>query len=178
MDYRALTVSAILATGLAGLAPICRADIVASEDGIAVRDAGVAAPARGMTMTQVASKFGDPVTKVPAVGKPPISRWEYSGFVVYFERDHVIHSVVSGSGAESPGAESPASASTASVAPAPAAPVDAPAASSLPAAPSSSAAASSLPAAPDSSAASSPPAAPSSPSASSALAESEAPPST
>jgi hypothetical protein len=172
MDYRALTVSAILATGLAGLAPICRADIVASEDGIAVRDAGVAAPARGMTMTQVAGKFGDPVTKVPAVGKPPISRWEYSGFVVYFERDHVIHSVVS-AGAESPGAESPAAASTPPApAPAPAAPVESPAASSLPAASSSSAAASS------SSAASSLPAASSSPSASSAPAESQAPPST
>jgi hypothetical protein len=42
----------------------------------------------------VAAKFGTPVTKVPAVGKPPISRWEYPGFVVYFEADHVIHSVV------------------------------------------------------------------------------------
>jgi hypothetical protein len=131
MDYRALTVSAILATGLAGLVPICRADIVASEDGIAVRDAGVAAPARGMTMTQVASKFGDPVTKVPAVGNPPISRWEYPGFVVYFERDHVIHSVVSGSATpESPGATS----GPAAAAPAPAAPGDdAPAAPSAPA---------------------------------------------
>jgi hypothetical protein len=108
MDYRSLTVSAILATGLAGLVPICRADIVASENGIAVRDAGVAAPARGMTMAQVASKFGDPVTKVPAVGNPPISRWEYPGFVVYFERDHVIHSVVSGPPPAAPGDDAPA----------------------------------------------------------------------
>ena len=127
MDYRALTVSAILATGLAGLVPICRADIVASEDGIAVRDAGVAAPARGMTKTQVAAKFGDPVTKVPAVGNPPISRWEYPGFVVYFERDHVIHSVVSGSAAAE-------SSGPAAAAPAPAAPGD-----DAPAAPSASA---------------------------------------
>ena len=117
MDYRALTVSATLAiTGLAGLAPICRADIVASQDGIAVRDAGGAAPARGMTMSQVANKFGAPVTKIPAVGNPPISRWDYPGFVVYFERDHVIHSVVSEA---APGDAAPAAA-----APAPAAPVD------------------------------------------------------
>ena len=116
MDYRALTVSAILAIGLAGLAPICRADIVASQDGITVRDAGVAAPARGMTMSQVANKFGAPVTKIPAVGNPPISRWDYPGFVVYFERDHVIHSVVSEA---APGDAAPAAA-----APAPAAPVD------------------------------------------------------
>ena len=108
MNYRALTVSAVLATGVVGFAPICRADIVASEDGIAVRDAGVAAPARGMTMAQVASKFGDPLTKVAAVGTPPISRWEYSGFVVYFERDHVIHAVVSASAPPDPsGAASP-----------------------------------------------------------------------
>jgi hypothetical protein len=108
MNYRALTVSAVLATGVVGFAPICRADIVASEDGIAVRDAGVAAPARGMTMAQVASKFGDPLSKVAAVGTPPISRWEYSGFVVYFERDHVIHAVVSASAPPDPsGAASP-----------------------------------------------------------------------
>jgi hypothetical protein len=106
MNYRALTVSAALAAGVVGFAPICRADIVASDQGIAVRDAGVAAPARGMTMAQVASKFGDPATKVAAVGNPPISRWEYSGFVVYFERDHVIHAVVSGS-SDSSGAASP-----------------------------------------------------------------------
>jgi hypothetical protein len=129
MDYRALTVSATLAiAGLAGLAPICRADIVASQDGIAVRDAGVAAPRRGMTMSQVASKFGAPVTKVPAVGNPPISRWDYPGFVVYFERDHVIHSVVSGlesSDEAAPGASSaPPAAAPAPAAPSPAAPVD------------------------------------------------------
>ena len=114
MNYRALTVSAVLAAGVVGFAPICRADIVASEDGIAVRDAGVAAPARGMSMAQVASKFGDPLTKVAAVGTPPISRWEYSGFVVYFERDHVIHAVVSASApADSSGAASPPAAAAA-----------------------------------------------------------------
>jgi hypothetical protein len=122
MNYRALTVSAVLATGVVGFAPICRADIVASEDGIAVRDAGVAAPARGMTMGQVASKFGDPLTKVAAVGSPPISRWEYSGFVVYFERDHVIHAVVSVSApTDSSGSASPpVAAAPAAAAPAPA----------------------------------------------------------
>ena len=119
MDYRALTVSAVLAAGVVGFAPICRADIVASDQGIAVRDAGIAAPARGMTMAQVASKFGDPVTKVPAVGNPPISRWEYSGFVVYFERDHVIHAVVSASAPTESPAAAPPSAAAPAEAPAP-----------------------------------------------------------
>jgi hypothetical protein len=73
-----------------------RAETVAVDNGIALKDSGVATPTRGMTMTQVAAQFGAPETKIPAVGKPPISRWEYPGFVVYFENDHVIHSVVAG----------------------------------------------------------------------------------
>jgi hypothetical protein len=124
MNYRALLVSAVLASGLAGIAT---ADMVAVDHGIAVKDSDVNTPARGMTMSQVAGKFGEPVTKVPAVGKPPISRWEYPGFVVYFEHDHVIHSVVSG-GASEP-AEPAAAAPAADAAPAAPAPSDAPAAS-------------------------------------------------
>ena len=100
MSYRALLVSAVLASGLFGIAA---ADMVAIPDGIAVKESDVNTPTRGMTTSQVASKFGEPVTKVPAVGKPPISRWEYPGFIVYFEYDHVIHSVVA-SGAPAPSA--------------------------------------------------------------------------
>jgi hypothetical protein len=94
MGYKNLLVTAAIAGVLAGAAGSSRAEVVAVDSGIAVKESDLATPARGMTMQQVASKFGDPVTKVPAVGKPPISRWEYPGFVVYFERDHVIHSVV------------------------------------------------------------------------------------
>ena len=93
MSHRSLIISAILAG--AGIAGWAHADIVAVDSGIAVRDSDGIAPGRGMTMTQVSAKFGAPVSKVPAVGKPPISRWEYPGFVVYFEHDHVIHSVIS-----------------------------------------------------------------------------------
>ena len=50
-------------------------------------------PVRGMTMERVESTFGQPVSKRAAVGDPPITRWEYTGFVVYFEYDHVIHAV-------------------------------------------------------------------------------------
>jgi hypothetical protein len=51
-------------------------------------------PARGMSMTKVEAKFGAPTNRVPAVGDPPITRWEYPGFVVYFEHNLVLHSVV------------------------------------------------------------------------------------
>ncbi len=46
-----------------------------------------------MTMTRVESTFGAPSNRVAAVGQPPITRWEYPGFVVYFEHQHVIHTV-------------------------------------------------------------------------------------
>ncbi len=51
-------------------------------------------PARGMTAASVESKFGTPDAKVAPVGDPPISRWEYANFVVFFEYDRVIHAVV------------------------------------------------------------------------------------
>ena len=98
MGYQNLLLAAILCSGLAG------AETIAVDNGIAVKESDVATPTRGMTMDQVANKFGTPVTKVPAVGRPPISRWEYPGFVVYFEANHVIHSVV----ADSSGAASSA----------------------------------------------------------------------
>jgi hypothetical protein len=91
MRYRNLLLAAALASGLAG------AETIAIDSGIAVKESDVVTPARGMSMDQVATKFGAPVTKVPAVGKPPISRWEYPGFVVYFEANHVIHSVIANS---------------------------------------------------------------------------------
>ena len=91
MRYRNLLLAAVLASGFAG------AETIAVDDGIAVKESDVATPARGMTMDQVATKFGAPVSKTPAVGNPPISRWEYPGFVVYFEHEHVIHSVVANS---------------------------------------------------------------------------------
>ena len=90
-------VRAAVLTGFLGFVQCAAAETVAVENGIAVKQSDVSTPTRGMSMSEVATKFGAPVTKVPAVGKPPISRWEYPGFVVYFENEHVIHSVVSNS---------------------------------------------------------------------------------
>jgi hypothetical protein len=50
-------------------------------------------PALGMSMDVVKQQFGNPVTQSPARGEPPITRWEYNQFVVYFESEVVIHSV-------------------------------------------------------------------------------------
>ncbi|MFQ5609925.1 MAG: hypothetical protein ACE5F8_06605 [Woeseiaceae bacterium] len=50
-------------------------------------------PDRGMSMESVEARWGAPQTKRNAVGDPPITRWEYPTFVVYFEYSHVIHAV-------------------------------------------------------------------------------------
>lgn len=50
-------------------------------------------PSRGMTQSSVQSKYGSPESTRAAVGDPPITRWEYENFVVFFEYDKVIHAV-------------------------------------------------------------------------------------
>jgi hypothetical protein len=44
-------------------------------------------------MTEVEKHFGAPAEKHPTVGQPPITRWDYAGFSVFFEHDRVIHAV-------------------------------------------------------------------------------------
>ena len=51
-------------------------------------------PTRGMTQSSVESKYGSPTSIRAPVGEPPITRWEYSNFVVFFEHDKVIHAVL------------------------------------------------------------------------------------
>jgi hypothetical protein len=51
-------------------------------------------PGRGMTMEQVEEKFGPPMEKLPEVGDPPIIRWIYPSYTVYFEYQYVINSVL------------------------------------------------------------------------------------
>ena len=50
-------------------------------------------PSRGMSQERVRAEFGSPQSTQPAVGDPPISRWHYPNFVVFFEYDKVIHAV-------------------------------------------------------------------------------------
>lgn len=50
-------------------------------------------PPRGVTKSEVRERLGEPRRRVAAVGDPPISRWVYDQFTVYFEYDRVLHSV-------------------------------------------------------------------------------------
>lgn len=51
-------------------------------------------PGKGETMAAVEARFGKPQSVIEAVGQPPITRWIYDGFTVYFEGDRTLHSVV------------------------------------------------------------------------------------
>ncbi|MGH8165218.1 MAG: hypothetical protein ACREP1_12875 [Rhodanobacteraceae bacterium] len=56
-------------------------------------------PSRGLSMAQVERTYGAPERKLQTRGgdtrlHPPIHRWEYPTYIVYFERSHVIHAVL------------------------------------------------------------------------------------
>jgi hypothetical protein len=94
----------ILAALLCGcaLAGAAVAETLVVNDGVQVRESQLDRPKRGLTMDEVEKHFGAPATRHPTVGgsspqQPPITRWDYSGFSVFFERDRVIESVVTGS---------------------------------------------------------------------------------
>lgn len=55
--------------------------------------AATGVPTRGQSMDAVLQHFGEPESRLPAVGSPPITRWIYPGFTVYFEHRWTIHSV-------------------------------------------------------------------------------------
>ncbi len=75
-----------------GVAGLSFADTLEMEGIAAGADAD--RPVRGSTAVSVESLYGAPESKQAAVGDPPISRWEYKNFIVFFEYDRVIHAVV------------------------------------------------------------------------------------
>lgn len=58
--------------------------------------AQAAVPTSGDSRQSVISAYGAPLSVRGPVGQPPITRWDYPAFRVYFEYDHVIHSVIPG----------------------------------------------------------------------------------
>src|SRR5690554_6753983 len=74
-----ITITALLAAGLLGLTSNLFAAGQAFD--------------RGMTQDAVRKQFGNPVRQVAPVGTPPISRWIYDDFTVYFEGKYSIHAV-------------------------------------------------------------------------------------
>jgi hypothetical protein len=87
-------VLALILAGIAGLLmPVTlSADVLLIEE---VRQAGrMEVPQNGMTTSDVRARFGDPVKEHGAVGDPPITRWEYERWSVYFEYKVVLFTVL------------------------------------------------------------------------------------
>lgn len=84
-----------LMTGLiamAGLVVPVQADVLLIEE---VRQAeNMQLPPNGMNKQEVRSKFGEPAKVHGAVGDPPITRWDYEQWSVYFEYDLVLFTVL------------------------------------------------------------------------------------
>ncbi len=55
---------------------------------------GLLRPTNGQTMKRVLAKFGEPKERLAPVGAPPITRWVYDRFTVYFEGKLVVNSAV------------------------------------------------------------------------------------
>jgi hypothetical protein len=74
------------------LAPLLHADVLLIEQ---VRQAGrMTVPQNGQTQAEVEARFGAPARKGEPVGSPPITRWEYQHWNVYFEYDRVLFTVL------------------------------------------------------------------------------------
>ncbi len=49
--------------------------------------------ARGASMGEVEKQWGNPEKKHAAVGAPPITRWDYPSYSVFFEHSKLLHIV-------------------------------------------------------------------------------------
>lgn len=90
--FAATLAATLVATALPASADTMQMHSLA--DSPANNPAGVPRPERGLSMDTVRARFGDPGQKIGPVGEPPITRWVYGDYTVYFEGNRVIHSVV------------------------------------------------------------------------------------
>jgi hypothetical protein len=78
----------------AALAPLgsATADVLLIEE---VRQAErMELPENGMSQSEVRARFGEPEQVHATVGEPPITRWDYDRWSVYFEHDLVLFTVL------------------------------------------------------------------------------------
>ena len=80
------------------LAPCAQADVLTLPE---AETAAANLPQRGMSQADVLKAHGEPATRhAPAGGgsaqQPPITRWDYDGYSVFFEKNLVIDVVVKG----------------------------------------------------------------------------------
>ncbi|MFW6343070.1 MAG: hypothetical protein ACOC00_08610 [Halothiobacillaceae bacterium] len=94
MKVRKTCLSLLLA-GLAVLGPLnAGADELEIRPAVNNAEPGEALFVNGLGPSEVRARFGEPVHRVPAVGEPPISAWEYPDMTVYFEHELALHAVL------------------------------------------------------------------------------------
>lgn len=75
-----------------GVGTLARAETLLIER--TAKAQSMATPKRGSMMDAVRAQYGEPSSVHGPVGQPPITRWDYPAFAVYFEHQHVINSVL------------------------------------------------------------------------------------
>ena len=75
--------------------------VVTQASGPATSSLPSGLPGKGLNKAGVVRDYGQPAMKHAAVGggsrqQPPITRWDYDGFSVFFEYDHVVDAVQRG----------------------------------------------------------------------------------
>ena len=89
----------IKATTLCAALTLCLSQSVSADvlliEAVAQDNANpIQRPSNGMSMDSVQASYGEPGTTHGPIGDPPITRWDYDGYSVYFEYDLVLHSVL------------------------------------------------------------------------------------
>ncbi len=79
---------------LSGALATASADILRSPDGGFTVQERDGLPTRGQSQSAVTRQHGEPEQRHPTVGDPPITRWDYGDFSVFFEGEYVLHSAV------------------------------------------------------------------------------------
>ena len=86
MTRMVLALMLVFSTGLA------QADVLLIEE---VRQSErMNLPVNGISRDEVQARFGEPVSRLAAVGDPPITRWNYASWSVYFEYELVLFTVL------------------------------------------------------------------------------------
>ena len=92
---QSIVIATLLSTGLLGGSAQAETVYLGDDANLPSNtEDGVKRPVRGMNRDKVRASFGEPAQTITAVGQPPITRWVYDKFTVYYEGDWVIHSVV------------------------------------------------------------------------------------